>query len=82
MSAFKTEAVSGKGERGVALVTGASTGIGRATAKALKDAGFRVFGTSRRPLGRSRPWSPGAHKRLLLALVTRAAQLQSSGLSS
>lgn len=33
---------------GVALVTGASTGIGRATAKALQNAGFRVFGTSRR----------------------------------
>ncbi|WP_192361243.1 oxidoreductase [Mesorhizobium mediterraneum] len=33
---------------GVALVTGASTGIGRATAIALQTAGFRVFGTSRR----------------------------------
>jgi short-subunit dehydrogenase len=33
---------------GVALVTGASSGIGRATAKALQSAGFRVFGTSRR----------------------------------
>lgn len=32
---------------GVALVTGASTGIGHATAKALQNAGFRVFGTSR-----------------------------------
>jgi NAD(P)-dependent dehydrogenase (short-subunit alcohol dehydrogenase family) len=32
----------------VALVTGASSGIGRATAKALQSAGFRVFGTSRR----------------------------------
>lgn len=32
----------------VALVTGASTGIGRATAFTLRDAGFRVFGTSRR----------------------------------
>jgi short-subunit dehydrogenase len=32
---------------GVALVTGASSGIGHATAKALQDAGFRVFGTSR-----------------------------------
>ncbi|WP_244602810.1 SDR family NAD(P)-dependent oxidoreductase, partial [Mesorhizobium delmotii] len=33
---------------GVALVTGASSGIGRATAIALQSAGFRVFGTSRR----------------------------------
>lgn len=33
---------------GVALVTGASSGIGLATAKALRGAGFRVFGTSRR----------------------------------
>ncbi len=36
-----------------ALVTGASAGIGRATAKALKDAGFRVFGTSRRAVAAS-----------------------------
>ncbi|RVC63685.1 MAG: oxidoreductase [Mesorhizobium sp.] len=33
---------------GVALVTGASSGIGLATANALGNAGFRVFGTSRR----------------------------------
>jgi NAD(P)-dependent dehydrogenase (short-subunit alcohol dehydrogenase family) len=33
---------------GVALVTGASSGIGRATAQTLQNAGFRVFGTSRR----------------------------------
>ncbi len=32
----------------VALVTGASSGIGQATAKALRSAGYRVFGTSRR----------------------------------
>jgi short-subunit dehydrogenase len=37
----------------VALVTGASTGIGRATAKALHAAGFRVFGTSRRAVSES-----------------------------
>jgi NAD(P)-dependent dehydrogenase (short-subunit alcohol dehydrogenase family) len=37
-----------KTNRGVALVTGASSGIGHATAKALQNAGFRVFGTSRR----------------------------------
>ncbi len=33
----------------VAIVTGASTGIGRATAIALAKAGYRVFGTSRKP---------------------------------
>ena len=40
--------ISKNKDSSVALVTGASTGIGRATAKALQDAGFRVFGTSRR----------------------------------
>ncbi|WP_374650512.1 oxidoreductase [Dongia sp.] len=34
--------------RKTAIVTGASTGIGRASAEALAHAGFRVFGTSRR----------------------------------
>ncbi len=34
--------------RGTAVVTGASTGIGLATARALQAAGYRVFGTSRR----------------------------------
>jgi NAD(P)-dependent dehydrogenase (short-subunit alcohol dehydrogenase family) len=33
---------------GVAIVTGAAAGIGRATAKALLSAGYRVFGTSRK----------------------------------
>ncbi|HMF85814.1 MAG TPA: SDR family NAD(P)-dependent oxidoreductase, partial [Nitrospiraceae bacterium] len=32
----------------VAIVTGVSSGIGQASAKALHQAGFRVFGTSRR----------------------------------
>jgi NAD(P)-dependent dehydrogenase (short-subunit alcohol dehydrogenase family) len=35
--------------RPVAIVTGASGGIGEATARALHAAGYRVFGTSRRP---------------------------------
>jgi len=38
----------GKSNRGVALVTGASSGIGKATAEALAHNGYRVFGTSRR----------------------------------
>ena len=38
----------GKPDLGVALITGASTGIGRATAEMLRDAGYRVFGTSRK----------------------------------
>jgi NAD(P)-dependent dehydrogenase (short-subunit alcohol dehydrogenase family) len=33
----------------VAIVTGASGGIGEATARALHAAGYRVFGTYRRP---------------------------------
>jgi short-subunit dehydrogenase len=36
-------------KRPVAMVTGASAGIGEATARALHTAGYRVFGTSRRP---------------------------------
>lgn len=36
-----------------ALVTGASSGIGRASAKALARAGFTVFGTSRKSAGSS-----------------------------
>jgi NAD(P)-dependent dehydrogenase (short-subunit alcohol dehydrogenase family) len=35
--------------RPVAIVTGASGGIGEATARALHASGYRVFGTSRRP---------------------------------
>ena len=38
------------GRRGIALVTGASSGIGLATAKALSRDGYRVFGTSRKPV--------------------------------
>ncbi|APG89146.1 short chain dehydrogenase (plasmid) [Sinorhizobium americanum CCGM7] len=39
-----------KTERGVALVTGASSGIGLVTAQALRREGYRVFGTSRKRL--------------------------------
>ncbi len=39
-----------KTERGVALVTGASSGIGLATAQQLQRNGYRVFGTSRKPM--------------------------------
>jgi short-subunit dehydrogenase len=38
-----------------ALVTGASSGIGAATAKALLDKGFRVYGTSRNPASLAAP---------------------------
>jgi short-subunit dehydrogenase len=42
-----------KTDLGIALVTGASSGIGNATAIALQNVGFHVFGTSRRTVNRS-----------------------------
>jgi short-subunit dehydrogenase len=41
--------------RPVAIVTGASGGIGEATARALQSAGYRVFGTSRRAPAKRSP---------------------------
>lgn len=57
----------------VALVTGASSGIGEAAAKQLQAAGFTVYGTSRRG-------SAGAHRALpLLALdVTDDVSVQAA----
>jgi short-subunit dehydrogenase len=55
-----------KNDMGVALVTGASSGIGEATAGQLAKAGYKVFGTSRRPA------STGSRSFEMLALdVTR-----------
>ena len=41
--------MTGAADRNVVLVTGASSGLGRATAALLAGQGHRVFGTSRRP---------------------------------
>lgn len=40
-------------DKPVAIVTGASSGIGQATASVLKQAGYRVFGTSRKAISAS-----------------------------
>lgn len=49
LSRFSTPELPAVGPGDVALVTGATSGIGQATATALVKAGFRVIGTSRNP---------------------------------
>jgi NAD(P)-dependent dehydrogenase (short-subunit alcohol dehydrogenase family) len=55
---------------GIALVTGASSGIGLVTAQALVKAGYRVFGTSRKPVASSQGIT------MLLCDVTDEASVQ------
>jgi NAD(P)-dependent dehydrogenase (short-subunit alcohol dehydrogenase family) len=55
-----------------AIVTGASSGIGRASAEALLRAGFKVFGTSRRVTG-----SGPNHVSMLVCDVTDDASVHS-----
>ncbi len=57
-------------KNGVALVTGASSGIGLVTAQALVNAGYRVFGTSRKPVANS----PGVS--MLICDVTDEASVR------
>ena len=58
-----------KVEGSVALVTGASSGIGEATAQRLAAAGFKVYGTSRRP----GPAAPGSFEMLELDVTSDAS---------
>lgn len=55
----------------VALITGASSGIGRASADALAKVGYRVFGTSRKPMK-----APANGITMLVADVTDEASVQ------
>jgi short-subunit dehydrogenase len=59
-------------ERGTALVTGASSGIGLVTARALRRNGYRVFGTSRKPVP-----DPVDGITMLICDVTNDASVQS-----
>src|SRR4051812_17787014 len=60
-----------KTDGAVALVTGASSGIGLVTAQALRRDGYRVFGTSRKP----RPDTPDGIA-MLVCDVTDDASVQ------
>jgi short-subunit dehydrogenase len=68
---MKAEPMS-KTKRGIALVTGASSGIGMATAQALRRGGYRVFGTSRKPM----PDTPDGIA-MVICDVTNDASVQS-----
>ena len=48
-------------ENKIALVTGASSGIGEVTAQRLSKAGYKVYGTSRR--AHWKPFSQGCQAR-------------------
>ena len=56
--------------KGVALVTGASSGIGLVSAQALVQAGYRVFGTSRKPVASTQSMT------MLICDVTDEASVQ------
>lgn len=57
MSAAQSQAGPAAGTRQVVLVTGASSGIGRATADLLHARGHKVYGTSRAPERHQAPWT-------------------------
>jgi len=62
-------------EQNVALITGASSGIGRATAIALVEAGFRTFGTMRDP---TKPGQPGVKLELVPLDIASEASVRSA----
>ncbi len=60
-------------DRKTLLLTGASRGIGHATARSFSEAGWRVITVSRQPFSPQCPWSSGEQDHLQLDLGDMAA---------
>jgi NAD(P)-dependent dehydrogenase (short-subunit alcohol dehydrogenase family) len=70
--ADRAAATASPGERKTMVLTGASRGIGHATARLFSEAGWRVITCSRQPFDQVRcPWDAGPDDHLQIDLADR-----------